>query len=69
MEKHQNKKILLGTGNYGPTDLDTRPAESERSTKGMWVSECLHSGYVAGDIKDELIINKDFLEPRFVQEH
>jgi hypothetical protein len=43
---------LLSTNAMGPSDLDTRPPEMERSTMEYWVQCCSKCGYCADDLSD-----------------
>lgn len=46
-----SKHLMLGsTNSFGPPDLDTRPAEMERSTMHYWIQECPSCGYCAPDL-------------------
>jgi len=42
--------VLGSTNTFGPTDLDARPAEMERSTMDKWVQICPECGYCYNDI-------------------
>lgn len=42
--------ILESTNTFGLPDLDTRPAEMQRSTMSDWVQRCPKCGYCASDI-------------------
>ena len=53
---------LLSTNSFGYPDLDLRPPEMQRSTMDVWIQECPHCGYVAGDLSDELEISKNYLK-------
>ena len=54
--------VLMSTNSWGYPDLDLRPPEMQRSTMHVWIQECPHCGYVAGDLSDELEISKDYLK-------
>ena len=54
--------VLISTNSWGYPDLDLRPPEMQRSTMHVWIQECPHCGYVAGDLSDELEISKDYLK-------
>ncbi len=43
---------LMSTNAMGPSDLDTRPPEMERSTMEYWVQCCGKCGYCADDLSD-----------------
>lgn len=53
--------VVASTNSFGPTDLDTRPPEMERSTMCYWVQSCPVCGYTAVDVSDETIIDREFL--------
>ena len=42
--------LISSTNTFGLPDLDTRPAEMERSTMFAWVQRCPKCGYCASDI-------------------
>ena len=54
--------VLMSTNSWGYPDLDLRPPEMQRATMHVWIQECPHCGYVAGDLSDELEISKDYLK-------
>jgi hypothetical protein len=45
---------LGSTNSFGPMDLDTRPAEMQRSTLHLWVHECTECGFVAPELKESV---------------
>jgi hypothetical protein len=46
-----SSQIVLGSTNaFGPSDLDTRPAEMLRSTLPYWIERCPACGFCAPDI-------------------
>lgn len=54
--------VLTSTNSWGYPDLDLRPAPMQRDTMSVWLAECPHCGYVAGDLSDESGISIDFLK-------
>ncbi len=47
-----NDVTLIGSTNtMGPPDLDTRPAEMQRSTMPLWLQECGGCGFIARDLQ------------------
>jgi hypothetical protein len=44
------QKVVLSTNCFGPTDMDTRPAEMLRSTLAQQIQSCPACGYCAPDI-------------------
>ncbi len=55
-------RVLTSTNAFGPSDLDTRPPEMQRSTMSMWIQECPECGYVADEISDPCEVSPDFLK-------
>ena len=55
------EKGLLSTNTMGYMDLDTRPAEMQRSTMDYWINECPHCGYVACSLEEPLNCDKEYL--------
>ena len=55
-------RVLTSTNAFGPSDLDTRPPEMQRSTMSMWVQECPSCGYVADEISDPCEVSPEFLK-------
>lgn len=55
-------RVLTSTNAFGPSDLDTRPPEMQRSTMPMWVQECPECGYAASEISDSCDVSPDFLK-------
>jgi hypothetical protein len=43
--------VLTSTSTFGPPDLDTRPAELQRSTIWLWVQACPSCGACAPDLE------------------
>ena len=56
------QRVLTSTNSWGYPDLDLRPAPMQRDTMSVWLAECPHCGYVAGDLSDESGITIDFLK-------
>ena len=54
--------VLTSTNSWGYPDLDLRPAPMQRDTMSVWLAECPHCGYVAGDLSDKSGISIDFLK-------
>lgn len=54
--------VLTSTNSWGYPDLDLRPAPMQRDTMSVWLAECPHCGYVAGDLSDDSGISIDFLK-------
>lgn len=50
--KRSKHPQLGSTNTMGWPDLDTRPAEMQRSTMGYWVVECPGCGYCASDLEE-----------------
>ena len=42
--------VLMSTNEFGPCDLDLRPAEMRRSTMPTWIEECDSCGFVSGNV-------------------
>ena len=58
-----SKQWVLGsTSEFGASDLDTRPPMMARSTMDLWIAQCPHCGYVAGDLSDATSITKEWLQ-------
>lgn len=50
---HESQVSQIGsTNSFGSSDLDTRPAEMQRSTISMWVFCCPCCGFCAGDLAE-----------------
>lgn len=50
----QSSFMEIGSTNcFGPSDLDTRPAEMQRSTMPYWVQRCPHCGYCMENVETE----------------
>ena len=60
--KTSQHPVLVSSSQFGYQDMDTRPSELYRYTMNTWLMECPYCGYVAGNIEDELAIDRDFLE-------
>jgi hypothetical protein len=45
--------VLTSTSSFGPSDLDTRPAEPARSTLWLEVQRCPDCAYCAADITEK----------------
>lgn len=54
--------VLVSTNSFGSSDLDTRPAEMERSTMIAWIEKCEHCGYCASDIETENEVDPNFMK-------
>ena len=49
----ESRQIVLGSTNaFGPSDLDTRPAEMLRSTLPYWIERCPACGFCAPNISE-----------------
>ena len=55
-------RVITSTNAFGPSDLDLRPPEMQRSTMPLWVQECRNCGYVASEISDSCDVSPDFLK-------
>ena len=53
---------VMSTNAFGPSDLDLRPPEMERSTMYTWVQECPYCGYVAPELSKDAALPDGFLE-------
>lgn len=60
--EESRQTVLLSTNAFGPSDLDYRPPEMQRSTMYSWSQECPHCGYVAASLERPTTLNKGFLE-------
>ena len=45
-------KALTSTNTFGSPDLDTRPAEMQRSTMDTWIARCPACGYCSKDVQE-----------------
>ena len=54
--------VVASTNSFGPSDLDTRPPEMQRSTMNYWVQTCPVCGYAATDVSDDTAVTRAFLE-------
>ena len=54
-------RTIGSTNAFGPSDLDLRPPEMQRSTMSAWVHECPGCGYAASDVSDQTGVTEDFL--------
>ena len=54
--------VIGSTNTMGSSDLDTRPAEMQRSTMQHWVQVCPNCGYAASAVSEPLACEREFLE-------
>ncbi|MFT5453387.1 MAG: hypothetical protein ACI9N9_002894 [Enterobacterales bacterium] len=59
ISEHQD---VGSTNCFGSCDLDTRPAEMERSTICYWIQRCPQCGYCAKDISEGVSHNKSIIQ-------
>jgi len=52
---------IMSTNTQGSSDLDTRPAEMQRSTITFWIQRCPSCGYCSPDISEGISENKKII--------
>ena len=67
-KKESSQSVIGSTSVFGAPDLDTRPAEHQRSTMRYWIQICPHCGFAASDISKETPITKAIVESHVYQE-
>ncbi len=54
-------QVITSTNCFGSPDLDLRPAEMQRSTMPLWVTECPACGYASSEIELDGKAHKEFV--------